>query len=55
MTVAQLTINKGASVVNIVFLCLPDFNLFRITPAGGRCIGGFGRVVSFSAAALRGT
>ncbi|BCX05340.1 MAG: hypothetical protein KatS3mg053_3278 [Candidatus Roseilinea sp.] len=28
---------------------LPDFDLFRITPTGGRFIGGFGRAFAFTA------
>jgi hypothetical protein len=31
---------------------LPDFDLFRITPTGGRFIGGFGRAFAFTAEQL---
>jgi len=31
---------------------LPDFDLFRIAPTGGRFIGGFGRAFAFSAEQL---
>jgi putative heme iron utilization protein len=36
-----------------VMFSLVDFDLFRITPAHGRFIAGFGRIVAFEAAELR--